>query len=131
MEKWMRNQGFECLHVVKRLHKSAEILKSQSLIVSVLLNSWNYKRNIIKDKFKIILVTPGLEKSSLKLYSYEKDIKIEGEIPSIEGIFIKNNLPFGKFVITLTLPDKFDKQRISVRVEKGYTFIILKQINNF
>ncbi|CAB4491908.1 unnamed protein product [Rhizophagus irregularis] len=52
----------------------------------------------------------------------QKDIKIEGEIPSIEGIFIKNNLPFGKFVITLTLPDKL--------INKGFQCVSKKDIHS-
>lgn len=46
---------------------------------------------------------PGLETNYLVLKQY---YKIEGEIPSIEGVFITNNLPFGKFKINLTLPEK-------------------------
>uniref|UniRef100_U9UX55 Uncharacterized protein n=1 Tax=Rhizophagus irregularis (strain DAOM 181602 / DAOM 197198 / MUCL 43194) TaxID=747089 RepID=U9UX55_RHIID len=128
MEKWMKNQGFECLHVVKRLHKRLILQMLSLFIIMREMMRMNFLTKLKTKNFKIT-VTNSIRtfkfmelqeehnqvinnnekcnkyKSCYYRRNLQKDIKIEGEIPSIEGIFIKNNLPFGKFVITLTLPD--------------------------
>ncbi|GBB94552.1 hypothetical protein RclHR1_02380011 [Rhizophagus clarus] len=94
------------------------------------INKINYAIVEEPDNFKIILATPGLKRQSLKLFSLDRNIKIEEEFPSIDGTCIKNNLPVGKFSIKLTLLGEFDHDGVKVVIENGLTIITLKRLES-
>lgn len=82
------------------------------------------------DAFVLTTAVPGLSADDLHIQVLENVVRIEGEYRTSDGEHLLRELPEGKFIRTLRLPNDVNADKVNAKIEKGILTLNLPKVES-
>lgn len=82
------------------------------------------------DAFVLVTAVPGLSADDLHIQALENVIRIEGEYTTSDGEHLLRELPEGKFIRTLRLPNDVDADKVEANITNGILTLNLPKVES-
>lgn len=80
------------------------------------------------DEFIVTTAVPGLSADDLTIQVLENAVRIEGEYATSDGEHLLREMPEGKFLRTLRLPNDIDADHVEAKIKNGILSLTLPKV---
>ncbi len=82
------------------------------------------------DAYVLVTAVPGLSADDLSIQVLENLVRIEGEYATSDGEHLLRELPEGKFIRTLRLPNDVDAEKVEAKIKDGILTLSLPKVES-
>jgi HSP20 family protein len=82
------------------------------------------------DNYVLVTAVPGLSANDLNIQVIENVVRIEGEYTTSDGEHLLRELPEGKFIRTLRLPNDVDADKVEAKIKDGILTLTLPKVES-
>ncbi len=82
------------------------------------------------DSFVLTTAVPGLSADDLNIQILDNVVRIEGEYKTSDGEHLLRELPEGKFIRTLRLPNDVDADKVDAKIKDGILTLSLPKVES-
>ena len=82
------------------------------------------------DNFVLTTAVPGLSADDINIQVLDSVVRIEGEYQTSDGEHLLREMPEGKFIRTLRLPNEVDADSVEAKIENGVLTLSLPKVES-
>ena len=82
------------------------------------------------DNFVLTTAVPGLSADDINIQVLDNVVRIEGEYQTSDGEHLLREMPEGKFIRTLRLPNEVDADSVEAKIENGVLTLSLPKVES-
>ncbi|MBT3337244.1 MAG: Hsp20/alpha crystallin family protein [Anaerolineae bacterium] len=83
-----------------------------------------------EDSYLLTTAVPGLSADDLNIQVLDNVVRIEGEYATSDGEHLMRELPEGKFLRTLRLPNDVDADNVKAKIKNGILSLTLPKVES-